>query len=67
MLLVTVVNLVDSLVRDMRAYCLVTTEMLADHMMVWYQATTSLSETGSLSNSEQASANNKITHWHSSL
>ena len=55
MLLVTLVNLVDSLVRDIKAYCFVTTEMLADQMIVWYQAMTSLSVTAALSSSAQLS------------
>jgi hypothetical protein len=56
MLLVTLMNLVDSLVRDIKAYCLVTTEMFADQMIVWYQAMTSLSVTAELSSSAQLSA-----------
>lgn len=66
MLLVTLVNLVDSLVKDIKAYCLVITEILADQMIVWYQATTSLSDTAALSSSAQLSAHTKLvttTHY----
>ena len=52
---VTEENLVDSLVRDMRAYCLVVTDMLELDSIPWCQVTTSISDTAELPRSLQGS------------
>ena len=52
---VTEENLVESLVRDMRAYCLVVTDMLELVTIPWYQVTTSISDTAEVARSPQGS------------
>lgn len=52
---VTVENLVESLVSDMRAYCLVETDIEELQTIVWYHVTTSISETAAVLRSPQGS------------
>ena len=52
---VTVENLVESLVSDIRAYCLVETDIEELQTIVWYHVTTSISETAAVLRSPQGS------------
>ena len=50
----------ESLVSDMRAYCLVETDMEELQTIAWYQVTTSISDTAAVLSSPQGSRQSDI-------